>query len=420
MIKDFEERYLEIYYELRKQQWSNYFEERSYNLSILDNKAYKLVFLYSDKIKIFDRKSEIANLLIRRELVDKNYKVSQLRNKIDDLENYSQNISREVRKDNYKYKLEMSGRMKRDVLSLMEIRNSLAINNKYNSYPDLVLSTEEINKKKLIKLLNDYLAKNLHKAKGIIKKYNITFENWFEDLDRIGEINSIYNPNELIDNILEGFGFIELRNKIKIIYRHDGFSGYATEFSPNDIRIAIEPIESLENLRTLFHELGHAILYGLNKGEGLLRILPASLDESMAVVFEYIAPILLLHGDDKEKIYELMTLEYTRCAISALFEFDLWENPDKAEELYKRHYSKLGLEINDCIIWAYDSFRSIDPVYIHNYVIGATLAQNLMDYLSKMYSNDYKAWGKWLNQNIYFDGRKTKLRDKIRGIGDFI
>lgn len=28
MIKDFEEGYLEIHYELRKQQWSNYFEEK--------------------------------------------------------------------------------------------------------------------------------------------------------------------------------------------------------------------------------------------------------------------------------------------------------------------------------------------------------------------------------------------------------
>ncbi len=68
----------------------------------------------------------------------------------------------------------------------------------------------------------------------------------------------------------------------------------------------------------------------------------------------------------------------------------------------------------------YDSFRSIDPVYIHNYVIGATLAQKLIDYLSQLYSNDYEAWGKWLYNNVYFDGRKRKLSDKIRAIGDFI
>lgn len=71
----------------------------------------------------------------------------------------------------------MARKMKRDVLSLMDMRNSLAIDSKYNSYIDLVLITEEIDKEKLIKLLNDFLDKNLYKAKEIIKKYNITFEN---------------------------------------------------------------------------------------------------------------------------------------------------------------------------------------------------------------------------------------------------
>ena len=193
----------------------------------------------------------------------------------------------------------------------------------------------------------------------------------------------------MIDKLLEILGFTEIKNKIRIDYRQDGFSGYATELSLNDIRIAVEPIESLDSLRTLFHELGHAVLYSLNSEEGLFRILPASLDESMAVVFEYIAPILLLHGDDKEKTYELMTLEYTRCAISALFEFDLWKEPSNAEKLFEEHYSKLGLKIYDPSIWAYDSVRSIDPVYIHNYVIGASIAEKLIEYLNGLYSNDY-------------------------------
>ncbi|NMA87385.1 MAG: hypothetical protein GX968_08680 [Tissierellia bacterium] len=420
MLKTFEEQYLVRYWELQRQQWCNYFEESRYDLSILDKEIYNLVCLYKDKIEIFDRKSQIANLLIKREFVDKNPHVSKLRNRIDNLENYNKDIPNEIREDNYKYKLKMSKRMKKDVLNLMDIRNSLAINNGYNSYIDLVLSTEEIDEEKLIELLNNYLDKNLHKAKEIIKKYNITFENWFEDLDRVYNINNSYNPNTLVDKLLKAFGFMEMKNRIKVYCDQNRLWGCAVEISPNDIRIAIEPIESLDSLRTLFHELGHAILYDLNKEEGLFRILPASLDESMAVVFEYMAPILLLDGDDKEKIYELMTLEYTRCAISALFEFELWQEPNKAEKLCEKHYGKLGLKIGDPNIWAYDSFRSIDPVYIHNYVIGASLAEKLIGHLSKLHLNDYIAWGEWLNHNIYFDGSKRKFRDKINAIVDFI
>lgn len=416
MLKSFEEVYLEKYWELQRQQWCNYFEDGNYDLSILDSEIYELVCLYSNKIKVTDPKSKIANLLITRSIVDKHPEVSQLRNRIDNLDNYNENIPSEIRKNNYKYKLEIARRMKKDVLQLMNIRNELAADFGYDSYPELVLTTEGIHKEKLNKLLNDFLDKNLSKAKEIIKKYNITFENWFEDLDRISKINSSYNPNTLIDELLKKLGFIEVKDKIKIEYSQGGFSGYTAELSPKDIRIAVEQVESLDCLRTLFHELGHAILYSLNREDGLFRILPASIDEAMAVVFEYIAPVILFDSYNIEKIYELMTLGYTRCAISALFEFDLWQDLNKAEELYVRHYNKFGLEVNDSGIWAYDSFRSIDPVYIHNYVVGAKLAEKLIDYLSQKLSKDYTAWGKWLYQNVYIDGSKTRLKDKIKFI----
>ncbi len=174
----------------------------------------------------------------------------------------------------------------------------------------------------------------------------------------------------LIEKLLNSSGFPRLMGKVEIKYVEDGFSGYATELEPNNMRMAVEPIKSLDSLRTLFHELGHVMNYGLNKEEGLFRILPFSLDESMAVIFEYIASVLLLNGEDKIRIQELMTLEYTRCAISAIYEFDLWKHPNRAEELFEYHYKKLGVEIKDTSIWALDSFRSIDPVYIHNYVMG--------------------------------------------------
>lgn len=223
MLEDFENLYLDKHWKLKRQQWSNYFEEDSYDLSILDNEIYELVKLYSDKIKIADRRSQVANLLIQKELVDKNFQVSQLRNRIDNLENYSKDIPCEVKKDNYKYKLAMARKMKKDVLDLMNIRNSLAIDKGYVSYADLILNTEEIDKEKLINLLNDYLDKNLDKAKGIINKYNITLENWFEELDKVSRINGSYSPNTLIEKLLDDFGFIGITEKIKIDYQCENF-----------------------------------------------------------------------------------------------------------------------------------------------------------------------------------------------------
>lgn len=411
MLKDFEKRYLVYFTKLQRLQWANYFEKKDYDLSAIDKEVYKLVCSYSGKIQKSDRKSRIAELIIKRELVDKKPDISKLRNYIDNLENYALDIDDEIKRDNFKYKLEMAKRMKRDVLKLMEMRNSSAIDIGYSSYADLVFDTEEINREKLIVLLNKYLNKNLEKAKTLIKKYDFSFENWFEDLNRILQKN--YSSAKLVDNILKVMGFNKLIKSLAITYIQDGFSGYAAELAENDIRIAVTPVKSLNGLRILFHELGHAILYKLNKEKGLFRILPAALNESMAVVFEYLASAILLNSEERKIINELIILEYTRCAISALYEFDLWDDPKNAEFLYEKHYGKLGLKILDSGIWAYDSFRSIDPVYIHNYVIGAVIGENILEYLTGLYFNDYKAWGKWLYDSIYHDGRRRTLCDKI-------
>ena len=420
MIDEFESIYMEKYWNIQMFQWCNYFEGGNYNLSEVDNEIFNVVKIFNNRIKTTDRKSKIACLLMERDLVDKSPITSILRNYIDNQDNYNQGIPPEVKKNRYDYKSALSLRMKDDVLKLINIRNKLAQEAGFFSYPELVLVTEEIDKDKLINLLNKYVENNLPKVLELIKRYDITWESWFSDLSKISFTISEFQPIELINHLLEILGFNNLKGKVKINYMEQGFSGVASEVSNGDIRIVVEPINSLSNLRVLFHEIGHAISYYFNNEKGLYKILPSSYDEAMAVVIEHIAPKLLLNNLDQEKLAEIEVLEYTRCAISALYEFELWENPDHAENLYIKHYSKLGFKINNPSIWASDTFRSIDPVYIHNYVIGEVLADNLTDYLLQKYSCNYKEWGNWLVKNIYVDGRKRPFKEKINNICDLI
>src|SRR5699024_1762075 len=146
---DFKDKYLKLYRELKVQQWNNYFEEGNHDLDIVDERIYKLVSEYTNRIEALDRESMITNLIIVKEKVDKDPNVSKLRNYIDNLENYNVNISKEVKEDNYKYQLVMANKMKKDVLKLMEIRNHLAMENGYDSYIDLVFKTNGINSKEL-------------------------------------------------------------------------------------------------------------------------------------------------------------------------------------------------------------------------------------------------------------------------------
>lgn len=416
MIEEFETAYMNLYWDLQRSQWNNYFEDGNYDLSKIDNEIFNLVKKFQQTIKQTDRKSQIACQLMQRDLVDKNPAVAKLRNYIDNEDNYSKGISEEIKKNRYKYKSLLAIRMKNDVLMLMSARNKLSNELGFSSYPELIFSIEEIEKCSVIELLNKYVDDNLMKVLELINKYNIKLESWFSDLSRIEAVVNEYQPIELINDLLQKLGFNDLKDKIQISFKAQGFSGVASEVSPGNIRIVVKPINSLSDLTTLFHEVGHAISYHYNHEKGLYKILPSSFDEAMAVVIEYIAPKILFDNTTQEKIAEIQVLEYTRCAISALYEFELWQNPDQAENLYAKYYGRLGFKISNSSIWAADNFRSIDPVYIHNYVIGAVLAERLIEYLSKKYSCNYKEWGNWLVNNIYFDGRKRPFIEKIKHI----
>ncbi|NMM62616.1 hypothetical protein HBE96_07900 [Clostridium sp. P21] len=420
MIKEFEYTYMNKYWNNQMFQWCNYFEEGKYDLSGVDNEIFKIVMRFNKIIKPIDRKSKVACLIMNRDLVDKSPKVAKLRNYIDNKSNFNYDVLPEVKKNRYNYKLEMALRMKNYVLNLIKIRNSSAKQLGFSSYPELVLTTEEIDKSKLIRLLNKYVDDNLPKALDLIKKYDITWESWFSDLNRISSIDNTYKNTNVINQLFEIFGLNDINSRIQIRYMEDSFSGVASEVSPGDIRIVVKPINSLFSLTTLFHEIGHAIAYNFNKEEGLYKILPASYDEAMAVVIENIASKLLLNEYEQKKVAEIGLLENTRCAISALFEFELWGNMSQAGELYIKHYSRLGFKINNPFIWASDTFRSIDPVYIHNYVVGSVLSEALINYFIKKYSYNYREWGKWLIDNIYIDGRKRAFKEKIESVCDLL
>jgi hypothetical protein len=431
--------YTNLIWDLRLLQWSNYFEGGVHDLSLLDSQFFMLAkqFLsrYASAFTPTDRQSEIVRTLLSRDLVDKNPAAAKLRNRLDDWNNYRDDDSASASSatsSTTDRRLALARKMRSDVLDLMYIRNGLAKDQGYHSYPDLVLATEELNRERLIKMLHDFLDANLPHAQHLIKKYDIHWESWFSDLNRIAPLAESFpgtsapapspafpfDPSTAINRFLELLGLTDARSKIKIAFQDHGFAGMTSEVAPGDIRVMVEPIASLAGFKVLFHELGHALTYCFNQEQDLFRILPASYDEAMAVVIEYFAPRLLLGPTLQKKAAEIDVLEHTRCAISALFELELWESPapKQPEELYLKHYGRLGVQIDHPELWALDSFRSIDPVYIHNYVIGAVLAPRLYDFLLQSFGDDYHSWGRWLINNVYFDGRKRPFSEKVASI----
>lgn len=413
MLEQFEQQFMYLYWKYQKQQWCHYYEDGQFNLNTIDQEIFDLVSWYKGKIDNKNRKSFIANLIINRNLVDKDKAVYQLRNKLDDYNHYNDHIPTSL--NLIQRKLLIAKSMKEDVISLMNLRNQKAVNLGYTSYTDLVFQYDEIKQDKTIHLLNQYLTKNLNHAKELIKKYNIHLDTWFSDLNKIKIDELSYSPYKLARELFGALGFNNL--KITIENKTSSICSMASQLSSDDIRIMLDSVTSLSDLSTLFHELGHAIYYSLIKEKGIYQVLPPSLDEVMAVVVESIVPIITMNKEVQEKLADIRVLEYTRCSLSALFEFKLGKDPRKAEDLYDEFYGKLGIPIEDASIWAMDSFRSIDPVYIHHYVIGATLSDQIIDLLSNNYHHDYHKWGEWLSNNCFSKGRKKSITDLLNQIG---
>lgn len=190
-------------------------------------------------------------------------------------------------------------------------------------------------------------------------------------------------------------------------------SGYAAILSaPDDVRLLIKPVTSVKRLLTLCHETGHALSHACNKQSGIFGTWTVAHDETMAIVLEHVATERLMEDPLSSYSRQIMVLETARCSLSGLFELALWEQPNRAEELYMEHYGRIGLEPMSPALWVLDSFRTIDPVYIHSYVLGDCIARDTVAFLLERYGKDLPRWGSWLRQNYYADGRCRSLAEK--------
>jgi len=421
LAEEFERRYLELFWERQRLQWENYVDDAGHNLSSVDAKIYTLVVQNKDRFERPGRRGQVIDAIINRELVDKHPQVAQLRNRLDDWRNYAAGLSQARKRDPALYRLTLARRMKPDVLRLMQVRQRLARDLGFPSYVELVLGEEGLASRSLITLLEQYLEDHLNDARELIQAHQLTWPTWFAGLGTIGHIEQGLQPTKIVDQFLERIGFGVLRGAVRIHVQPHAIAGYAGILSvPDDIRILIQPVSSLQDWLVLFHELGHAIAHALNAATGVFTTWTSTHDETMAELMAQIAALVLLDEDNQKAARQLFLLETTRCAISALFEFELWEHPTAAERLYAQHYRQLGFDIAAPEIWALDTFRSIDPVYIHNSVIGSVVAEKTLDHLCEEYGQDFHRWGEWLRSNYFADGRRRTLQEKTAMIGGFI
>lgn len=308
-----------------------------------------------------DRRSSVLRLAARRDVVDLEPTIKALCDRLDADDGYGAGIDLH----------EKAVRVMPDVLQLMRLRSSRAICCGAASYPALVLASEELDAQWLRRFLDEFLERNLPAAHGLSVSLGLDPINWFRKLDSLAEPPPITDPVELWGRLVDLLHPGNLPAEPSFFIEDRGLAGYTGALRvPDDVRILARPAQSLHQWLTLVHEMGHALRHLSCTQTGALATWTTVDDETGAIIVEHLATAALLPGRLAAAARDIQLLEAVRCAISACFELDLWDNPDDAQQLYTKWYGRLVDGALDAALWALDSFRSIDPMSVFSYVIG--------------------------------------------------
>ena len=260
-----------------------------------------------------------------------------------------------------------------DVFRLMHCRNIAAQKLGYASYPQAILSADGMTQTKLRSALETFLQRHLPAAAKAVRRAGISaMAQWYPLLTAHCRLDTPGDPLQLLQAFADrlGFGSVLERTEVRLVPEGSCFAARTGDAS---FSMQVVPMNTLYGWRTLFHEFGHLCTYA-SLPRGALPWLSSVADEMIAVLFEHAAVHLLADDMLRSRLLQDMQLDYTRTAISALFELELWQQPENAEALYRHWYGQL-VSAPDVSAWSRDSFRSIDCMTIHSYALGQMLAE---------------------------------------------
>ena len=294
------------------------------------------------------------------------------------------------------------------LLELCRLRNRHARTQGYASYPQLALHAQGLSDRgdtygrSVLRYLRKPAAKDIAELPDIpcMEQYWDVLEEQFGPTP-----HGAYTPDnyrQFLQSLLEALGLSHVAEHLEIVVAEQPYAvGVAFDLSQGDSRragILIRPA-GVRAFFTAAHELGHALLY--LRRSSAHSVLPAWLDEGYAHLIENdecLIRVALQHLCLDERITAWLTvhrrlhrIEHNRIWASILTEDALWACVDRADltdegkiamitdqcaGFYRQH---LGTTYADPLKWALDSFRSIDPVYVHAYALARDFAALMLE-----------------------------------------
>lgn len=377
--------------------WENYVEQAGHDLGGVDDRLFRA----SQALSTAD--PDLLRRVGKRGAIDYGPLVAPLRDRLEDRAAYSH--------------VDPSGSgvaaaMEPDIMELMDRRNRLARDAGFESYGHLAIWSERLDFDSVVRFVSGVRDSVIGEASEIAAEEGLTLETWFDGLGRIAGPAGV-DVVTACHELATALGLQDLASELTWVIKDQPVFGVAGVLSvPDDVRILLGPRASQDGAVVAFHELGHALAHAANRGTGIEVTWDVVTDETMASILECAGVRLSFDREARERQRRVETLETARMATSFLFEVAIDPDPSDARRLYVEHYEPLA-PVGDAVMWAADSFRSIDPFHIHSYLIGAQVADVTLAHLTESFGDDTASWGRWLADNLFVDGRRRTIIRKL-------
>lgn len=356
--------YIRSLYARNALQWQNYTQSAHRDL----NPIYAQI---REALTTLQSRGELP-LSALRNLIETEPRIAALRNKLDDGDSY-----RSVGEIGTAPFL---AAIRSDVTALMQLRNLEAQRLGYRDYPAAIFASEQLDEDAILASLSRFLAENLPATRRFVAEHRFQWRSWFDDLSRISQpLSPPVRARDVLRELAAKLQLDEVLARLSIVEGQP--ICFVLPLAADDIRMSLGEMASLDDLRTLCHEFGHAVQNARllsDSPQSLAQLTPLR-EEAAAVLMETLAPRLLVSEQQAALIRQVQLMDYCRAALSMQFELQLWHHGcDAAEELCRDHFEQLGVVVEEPRRWCLDSFRSIDCVYIGNYPLSQIAADKLL------------------------------------------
>ncbi len=206
---------------------------------------------------------------------------------------------------------------------------------------------------------------------------------------------------------------------------------------PSDVRVLANLTNGIHGMRTLMHEIGHALHYthiqqdrelfnnniAASWTEGMSQLVASLIDEpdfllKYAGMPQSVVERYQLGRRDQEIVGLRMRL------VELQWEYEAYLNPEQdINQLYWDIFGRIMMlpRHDDLYPWASIVHYTTHPVYLHNYLYADIIAAQTIKTLEDMYGRiiDNRQVSAFLNQNYFRFGARYEWRDLLeRGTGE--